>query len=88
MYTVQHLYSQNHAYSPTFIVKTIYTAQHLYSQNHVYSTTIIQSHQVQHNIHSQNHVTTKIHNNMYFKLYIACSTEKYVLVPDMKWLRT
>ena len=25
---------------------------------------------------------------MYFKLYIACSTEKYVLVPNMKWLRT
>ena len=25
---------------------------------------------------------------MYFKLYIACSTEKYVLVPDMKWLQT
>jgi hypothetical protein len=61
MYTVQHLYSQNHAYSPTFIQSKPY---------------------IQHNYDK-----TKRHYG-YFKLYIACSTEKYVLVPDMKWLRT
>ena len=52
MYTAQHLYSQNHAYSTTFLqskpciqyniytVKTMYTAQQLYSHI-MYSTTFI-----------------------------------------------
>jgi hypothetical protein len=39
MYTAQHLYSQNHVYSTTFLQSKSCIQHNIYSQNHVYNTT-------------------------------------------------